>query len=63
VEQLELIHGTSSVYVDEILKNGLRMGTSLTRDEGIADYFGAEAVDDAGGEAVLGYVLVATGIF
>ncbi len=57
-----MIHGTSSVYVDEILKNGLRVGTSLTRDEGIADYFGAEAVDDAGGEAVWVYVLVPTDI-
>lgn len=62
MEYIELIHGTSSVHRDQIAEDGLRAGTSLTNDEGIADYFAEEAVGQDGGDILWVHVRVPTNI-
>lgn len=52
-----LFHGTSSVFVGNILAKGLCQ-PYLTSDEEIAEYYAECAVDEHGGEAVLLKVVV-----
>ena len=59
---LDLVHGTTSVHLPNILANGLLAGTSLTNDPGLADYFSEEAVEESGGNPTLIYVRVPVSI-
>lgn len=54
---ITLFHGTSSVFTNDILANGL-FSPYLTDDKEIAEYYAECAVDEHGGEAVILSVVV-----
>lgn len=53
-----LLHGTSTVVLDAILKRGIKEPVYLTQDERMAHYFAEDAASENGGKPIVLWIEV-----